>query len=67
MKEGEQRKQEKMRVFRVWFKIVRKARSAGKKEGVDGPEGKGEVRGEPVSCSDRVLGDWLVLTGNQAE
>lgn len=67
MKEGEQRKQEKMRVCRVWLKIVRKAQSAGKKDWIDGPEGKAEVRGEPGSCSDRVLGDLLVLTGSQAE
>lgn len=32
MKEGEQRKQEKMRVCRAWLKIVRKAQSAGKKD-----------------------------------
>lgn len=46
---------------------MRKAQSAGKEEGADGLEGKAEVRGDPVSCSDSVLGDWLVLTGSQAE
>lgn len=46
---------------------MRKAQFAGKEEGADGLEGKTEVRGEPVSCSDSVLGVWLVPTGSQAE
>lgn len=44
---------------------MRKAQSAGKEERTDALEGKAEVRGEPVSCSAHVLGDWLVLTGSQ--
>lgn len=45
--------------------IVRKTRYAGKEERGDGLEDKAEVRGEPVSCSDSALGDWLLLTGKR--
>lgn len=44
---------------------MRKIEYAGKKESDDSLEGKAEVRGEAVSCSDSVSDDCLLLTDKQ--
>lgn len=59
--ENRKQEQEKGEVWREqWESAVRKTLYPGKEERGDGLEDKSEVRGEPMSCSDSALDDWLL-------